>query len=215
MASRIQRIVLTLAALGFAAPLYAQQDGLGEREPVLEPEVERRSVSEADIDAENFEIGAWTGLMAIENFDTSPLVGARLAYHISPAVFFEAGALQARSGKTSFEALSGGVNLLTDEQRDFLAYNASIAYNILPGESFIGGEHAYNTAFYFIGGAGMTEFAGDENFTLNVGMGYRVLPTDWLSVRTEMRDHIFDLDVFGENRTTQNLEWSLGISVFF
>jgi outer membrane beta-barrel protein len=215
MASRIQRIVLTLAAVLTAAPAHAQQDGLGETEPVLEPEVERRSVSEADIDAENFEIGLWTGLMAIENFDTSPLVGARLAYHISPAVFFEAGALQARSGETSFETLSGGVDLLTDEQRDFLSYNASIAYNILPGESFIGGERAYNTAFYLIGGAGMTEFAGDENFTVNAGMGYRVLLTDWLSVRMEMRDHIFDLDVFGENRTTQNLGWSLGISGFF
>lgn len=215
MASRIQRFVLTIPLMLFLAPAAAQEGGLQEGEPVLEPRIERQRVSEARIDAENFELGAYGGLISIENFGAQGVAGARLAYHVSEDVFFEGALAQSRAGETSFETLSGGVKLLDDEQRDYVYYNASVGYHLLPGESFLGSERAFNTAFYLIGGAGMTDFAGDNHFTVNLGMGYRVLLTDWLSLRMEMRDHVFDLDIFGENRTTQNLEWTLGLGGFF
>lgn len=215
MASRIQRFVLTIPLMLVLSPCAAQQGGLREDEPVLEPRIERQRVREARIDAENFELGAYGGLVSIENFGTQGIAGARLAYHVSEDVFFEGALAQARAGETSFETLSGGVKLLDDEQRDYVYYNASVGYHLLPGESFLGSERAFNTAFYLIGGAGMTDFAGDNHFTVNLGMGYRVLLTDWLSLRMEMRDHVFDLDIFGENRTTQNLEWTLGLGGFF
>lgn len=216
MESRIQRFILTLACLAVAVPAAAQDDGaLAEQEPVLEPRIERQRVKEARIDTENFELGLYTGLLSVEDFGTRALAGGRLAYHVSEDVFMEAAVARTRVGETSFETLSGGVDLLDDEQREYLYYNASVGYNLLPGESFLGSERAFNTAFYVIGGAGMTEFAGDNHFTLNLGMGYRVLLTDWITLRMEMRDHIFDMDLLGENKTTQNLEWTLGLGGFF
>lgn len=204
-----------MALVAPLSPAMAQEGGLDGQEPVLEPRIERQRVREARIDAENFELGAYGGLMSIENFGTQALAGARLAYHVSEDVFFEGALARTRAGETSFETLSGGVDLLDDDQREYIYYNASVGYHLLPGESFLGSDRAFNTAFYLIGGAGMTDFAGDNHFTVNVGMGYRVLLTDWLSLRMEMRDHVFDLDIFGENRTTQNLEWSLGVGGFF
>lgn len=215
MESRIQRFILTLACLAVAVPAAAQDEALAEQEPVLEPRIERQRVKEARIDAENFEVGLYTGLLSVEDFGTRVLAGGRLAYHVSEDVFMEAAVARTRVGETSFETLSGGVDLLDDDQREYLYYNASVGYNLLPGESFLGSERAFNTAFYLIGGAGMTEFAGDNHFTLNLGMGYRVLLTDWVTLRMEMRDHIFDMDLLGENRTTQNLEWTLGLGGFF
>ncbi|EKF75832.1 hypothetical protein A11A3_00020 [Alcanivorax hongdengensis A-11-3] len=182
---------------------------------VLDPRIERRRIHEADIDTENFEVGAYAGVLAIDNFSSEPLVGLRLGYHINEDVFLEAQASMSKAGDTSFEKLNAGVQLLTDDQREYRAYEAAVGYNLLPGEAFFGDGRAFNTSLYLIGGAGVTDFAGDQRFTLNLGAGYRVLMNDWLSLRLDMRDHIFDLDTFGSNDTTHNLELSLGLGAFF
>ena len=46
-------------------------------------------------------------------------------------------------------------------------------------------------------------------------MGYRLLLTDWLNLRIEMRNHMFELDLFGSDEVTNNLEWSFGFGGFF
>ena len=217
MANWIQRFVLIAAAL-LPAMLSAQPEEAGVsagEEPLLDPRIERRQVREAQIDAENFELGVYTGLMSIQDFGVSSYTGLRFVFHVSEDLFFEAGAGRARAGDTSFEQLNPGVLLLENDEKELTTYNFSVGYNVLPGEAFLGSRRAFNNAFYLIGGAGSTEFAGDDHFTLNVGAGYRLLLTDWLSARIEMRDHIFELDLFGEAQTTQNLVWTLGVGGFF
>jgi len=58
-------------------------------------------------------------------------------------------------------------------------------------------------------------FADDDKFTFNVGFGYRVYLTDWLSIRLEARDHMFDNTIQGEEVLRHNFEFRLGTSVFF
>ena len=91
----------------------------------------------------------------------------------------------------------------------------AVGYNLFPGEAFIGERWAFNTAFYLIGGAGSTTFAGDNRFTVNFGAGYKLLATDWLSLRLDVRDHVFNIDLLGEDKTTHNLEVNAGLGVFF
>ena len=76
-------------------------------------------------------------------------------------------------------------------------------------------NRAYNTAFYLIAGIGSTTFAGDDRFTVNGGFGYRMLPTDWLAVHFDVRDHVYDIDLLGEKKIVNNLEAHLGLSFFF
>lgn len=217
MANWIQRFILTAIVL-FPGALLAQSGDVGVsagEEPLLDPRIERRQVREAQIDAENLELGLYTGLMSLQDFGVSSYSGLRLAFHVSEDLFFEAAVGRTRAGDTSFEQLNPGVILLENEEKVLTTYNFSVGYNVLPGEAFLGSKRAYNNAFYLIGGAGSTEFAGDDHFTLNAGIGYRLLLTDWLSARIEMRDHIFELDLFGEAQTTQNLVWTLGLGGFF
>ena len=87
--------------------------------------------------------------------------------------------------------------------------------NLLPGEVFFRGKYTFNTALYLIAGIGSTHFAGNDRFTINVGSGYRLLATDWLAIHGDLRDHIFDMDLFGENKITNNIEVSLGATIFF
>jgi len=182
-------------------------------EQVIDPQVERRTIKEPAIDAEDFEVGAFVGIMSIEDFGSDFVYGARLAYHITEGFFMEATVGQTEAGLTSFEVLSGGAPILSD--RDFTYYNLNLGYNILPGEVFIGESRAYNTNLYLTAGLGSTRFAGDDRFTINVGAGYRFLLNDSVALHLDFRDHLFDIDLLGEEKTVHNLEGHLGVTVFF
>jgi outer membrane beta-barrel protein len=193
-----------------APPPSAQAPG-----QVVDPEVERRDIKEPKIDREDFEIGAYAGIMSIEDFGSNVAYGIRLAYHITEGFFMEATVGQSDGGLTSFEILSGGARLLTDSERRMTYYNLNVGYNILPGEVFFGEGRAYNTNLYLIAGLGSTTFAGDDRFTVNFGAGYRFLLNDSVALHLDFRDHLFDIDLLGEEKTAHNLEGHLGVTVFF
>ncbi len=182
---------------------------------VIDPQVERREIKEPAIDREDFEIGGYVGIMGIEDFGSDVSYGVRLAYHITEGFFVEGTVGQSEGGLTSFEILSGGARLITDSERTMTYYNLNLGYNILPGEVFIGEGRAYNTNLYLIAGLGSTRFAGDDRFSVNVGAGYRFLLTDSIALHLDFRDHLFDIDLLGEEKTAHNLEGHLGLTVFF
>ena len=180
----------------------------------IDPNIERRDIKEFDIDTEDFEIGLFAGVISIEDFGSDLTTGLRLSYHLNENIFVEASYAQATAGETSFEVLSGGVPFLTEDQRDFKYYDVSAAYN-LNGELFLTDNWVFNTDFFLILGAGATEFGGDERFTINVGAGYRLLVTDYLSVRFDVRDHIFNSDIIGPEKSVHNVSYTLSLSAFF
>lgn len=182
---------------------------------VVEPRVHRREVKRPDIDTENFEAGAFVGTISIEDFGSSVVYGGRLAYHFTEDVFAEATVGTSKAGRTSYEDLSGSVELLTDSERRFTYYDLAVGWNALPGEAFFGGDRAMPSSLYLTLGAGSTDFAGDDHFTVAVGAGYRLLVTDWLATHLGVRDHMFDSDLLGENKLTHNLQFTLGMTAFF
>jgi len=183
---------------------------------LVSPDLERREIREAQIDSENIEVTAYLGgIMNVEDFGSNALYGGALAYHINEDLFMEAAYGQSELGESSYERLSGSAPLLTDEQRKLSYYDLSLAWNLFPGEYFLFDKLALNSSFYLIGGIGNTDFADDSHFTYNVGAGVRVLTSDWLAVRLDFRDRVFDHEIFGEAQTTNNLSAQLGVSVFF
>jgi outer membrane beta-barrel protein len=203
--------------MAMTLPLSAQEaiEGNLRSEPVVQPEIARRDIYEPEIDTEDFETGGYVGFLSIEDFGTNPVYGLRFAYHVTESFFLEAAVGTSDADKTSFELLSGNVQLLTDDQREFTYYNLSLGYNVLPGEVFLGSSYAFNSQFYLIGGVGSTRFAGNDEYTVNFGAGYRLLFTDWLSLHLDVRDHMFDSDLLGQEKTTHNIEIHSGLTIFF
>lgn len=187
----------------------------GEAPVVIDPQVERREIETAKIDTENWEAGAYVGSLSVEDFEVNVVYGARIAYHLSEDFFAEAIAGTSDAGLSSFERLSGGAPLLTDSERQFTYYSLGFGWNALPGEIFLGGRRALNSAVYLTLGAGGTRFAGGDRFTLTGGAGARVLVKDWLAVHLDMRDHVVEVDVLGKNKTTHNFEATLSLTAFF
>ena len=183
--------------------------------PVIRPEVVRRHAKAPRIRSSNFEIGAHFGVLSIEDFGSHPTYGVDLAYHVTEDFFLRAELGRATAGRTSFETLGGNIQLLTEGERRFTYYDFGLGYNFLPGEAFLGRKRAMTSSFYLLTGVGATQFAGDKKFTVNVGAGYQILPLDWLAVRLGVEDHMFQTDLLGSNKLTNNLEAFLGTTVFF
>jgi outer membrane beta-barrel protein len=192
----------------------ADQDSAAHPPRVIEPQVERRKIKVPQIRSHNVEFGVQYGSLSIENFGTNPVYGFTAAYHISEDFFFQGAFGRSQAGRTSFETLSN-INLLTPSERYFTYYDLALGYNFLPGEVFLGRKHAMTSSFYLLGGIGSTKFAGDSKFTVNFGGGYRVLPTDWIAVHIGVEDHVFQSDLLGVDKLTNNLEATIGASVFF
>ncbi|HYJ40604.1 MAG TPA: outer membrane beta-barrel domain-containing protein [Steroidobacteraceae bacterium] len=182
---------------------------------VIEPNVTRRKIKTPRIDNENWEVGAGLGFLSIEDFGTSSTYAAQLSYHVTEDFFFRLDAGQSTAGETSFETLGGDIELLTGDERRFTYYSLSLGYNFLPGEVYLGRNLAMNSSFYLLGGIGSVDFAGDDRLTINLGAGYRVLPTDWLAISIGVQDRVFDSDLLGETKVTNNIEMLLSATVFF
>jgi len=199
------------------APLVNAQNNTNNDSKILDqiitPDLERRTITEDKLDSEDWEIGIYTGFISIEDFGSDSVVGLRAAYHITEDFFIEGTFGTSEAGETSAELVGGGAPILTD--RDYNYYNVSIGWNVLPGEIFLGSNTAFNTAFYILFGVGNTQFNDDDRFTYTLGAGLRFYATDWLALHATVKDHLFDHDVFGEAVTVNNLEATLGVSMYF
>ena len=223
MESRLQRIFLNplkpLLAMtlvcGCVLPAWGAELTELELEPLMVREPERRNVEVDALDSEDFEIGVLGGIMHIDDFGSDGLTGFRAAYHVSEDLFVEAVYGRSKLGETSFEQLSGGARLLTDDERDLTYYNVSVGWNVFPGETFIAGRWAFKGGLYVIAGAGSTEFGGDDRFTINAGVGYRLIATDWLALHIDVRDHYWESDLLGTMEGKHNIELSGGLTYFF
>ena len=217
MESRIQRLFLSLllGALVVPAAFAGTKPQELELEPLVVREPERREVDVDELDNEDWEIGAFGGLMNVEDFGTDIATGVRAAYHVTEDFFVEGVYGRTTLGETSFELLSGGAQILSDDERDMTYYNVSVGWNVFPGESFIGGRWAFKGGMYLIGGIGSTVFGGDDRFTINAGIGYRMALTDWLALRVDIRDHFFESELLGTPKDLHNIEFTGGLTIFF
>jgi len=190
------------------APMQIQSEQL------IQPEITRRVVELDKIDTEDFEATVFAGLLSIEDFGTNAVIGARFAYHLNEDIFIEGTLARSKAGESSWERISNS-QLLSDSQRELIYYDVSIGYNLLPGESFMTRNTSFNSALYVIAGMGSTTFAGSNKLTINIGGGFRLIATDWMALHIDVRDHIFNIDILGEDKTAHNLEVTLGVSAFF
>jgi outer membrane beta-barrel protein len=187
----------------------------GEEPPgtVIEPDVARRQVKVPKIRSQDFEIGAYTGILSVQDLQSALTYGVRAAYHVSEDFFLEA---DYGRGTVSDEVRRViGQPFFPSEYEPLSTYSLTVGYNLLPGEVFLGTRHAMTSTFYVLAGAGNTSFNNEDFLTYNAGFGLKVLPLDWLSVRVEARDRAFTSDLLGTRHFTNNLETTVGLAAYF
>ena len=183
-------------------------------EQVIVPQVERREVNRPRFASNDFAVGLYAGTYATQNFGASAVGGLRLSYHITEDFFVDGTYGRTKVSDESFrQILPGGIFVNRSEPLTYYAISAG--YNLLPGEAFFGRNTAKATQGYILGGVGSTDFAGQTRQTFHVGFGLRLILGDHFAVQTDVRDHVFSLDLLGKRQSTQNLEVTAGLTVFF
>ena len=217
METRFRGIFLAGSLLIAMMPVtqVAAQSDEEDQSTLIEPQIERIEFDESQIDSDDFEISVYVGYLALEDFDTDLVAGIKLGYNVSEDFFVQASYGLGDSGKTSFEILSGGAPLLSSDEREVEYYLVSLGFNLFPGEAFLTDSTTFNTVLYLSAGVGNTEFAGDDRFTIAYAVGYRTLFADGFSLDIEMRDLIFEQDLFGSDETTHNIELTVAFNFFF
>lgn len=203
---------LALAA-GWAAaqstPAAAKAD-----EQVVVPEVDRRDVRRPRFPSNDFEVGLFAGTYSTQNFGAKAVAGIRLGYHITEDFFVEGAYGRTKvSDELYRQILPGGI--FPQPSQTLSYYNASVGYNLLPGEVFFGRNVAKASALYVIAGSGSTKIVDQSKQTINLGFGLRLLFNDHFAAQVDVRDHLFDLDLLGKRESTQNLEVTLGLTAYF
>ncbi len=211
-------LLLTTNLLFGSIVANAQPSSSETDNPVLDkivtPDLERRSITEDQLDNEDWEIGVYSGVLSIEDFGSNSVNGLRLAYHMTEDFVLELNYGLSEAKESSIEVLGGGIQLLTDDQREYSYYNISLVYNIFQGEVFMGKNTAFNSAFYILAGGGNTTFNENDYFTYTIGGGLRFYLTDFTALHFTVKDHIFTNDII-EDKVTNNLEATLGLSFYF
>jgi len=182
---------------------------------IIEPQVTRRVVKTPKIKSKDFEVGAYFGALSIQDFGTNPVYGVRAAYHVTEDLFLESYAARSQAGLSSLEDVFPNITVVSNSGRYFTYYDLDVGYNILPGEVFLGRGHAFNSALYATVGIGAVKFANQDQFAMNFGVGYRVTITDWLAMHLDVRDHVFESNLFGVNKNVDNVEAILSLTTYF
>jgi len=150
----------------------------------------------------------------VQGFGSKPSAGLRLGYHVTEDFFLEGTYGRSKVSDEAYRTL--GIPLfVSGEVIPLTYYNLSLGWNVFPGEIFTGKDWAMTSAVYLIGGVGNVKFNTEKHIAYDIGIGIRVLPKDWLSLRFEMRDHMFSSDILGKNELTHNFEMTLGIGAYF
>lgn len=209
---RFIRVLLPALALVSTISEARELDATGP-DQVIKPEVDRRNVTVPRLHARDFEFAPFIGFLDIENFGTSPVYGARIGYHFTEDFFIEATYAGSSISDTAFRRQ--GISVFEEETSALTYYHVSTGFNLFPGEIFLGKDRARYSYIYIIGGIGAMSFDVLDNISFNVGFGMRVVPWDWLNIRLEVRDHIFESDLLGTNKMTNNIEATFGLSFIF
>ena len=176
---------------------------------VIDPEVERREIKEPAIDKEDFEVGAFAGVMSIEDFTNAK---------------WELGILAGDFGGANIVSLYGGYSL--NPYVSVEVWGSQILGNFSNG--WMGSVNVVHEAFpewrvspFFTLGAGVihtepksTIVQGEDRTDQigHVGAGFRIYATRRFVLRAEYKSYV----VFTSRDDNEEVEeWKVGFAFFF
>jgi len=166
-----------------------------------------------NIDTEYFDVGVFTGILNIEDFNSELVTGINMTFNANEDFFIQFNYLEADASLSSFELSQG--RLFAGNDRKFTHFDFLLGYNLFLGEHFMSDTNTRLSSMYLVAGVGDTEFGGEESFTYTLGLGYQVALQRNILVRIDFRDYIYKTNIIGENNSTHNTQLSAGVSFLF
>lgn len=176
---------------------------------IVKADTEQDLIKDADLKNTSMSVGIYTGLINYENFNSNYLVGLTFSYPFDEHVFIDAEFGVSSINDTEYRNI--GLPLLSEEETDVQFYTVLVGYNILPGEVYWSREKTLISNFYLIGGVGSISFDNNNYVSVQFGAGFKMGLDKNKSIRFEARDRLFDTDILGTDKLSNNIEFHLGI----
>ncbi len=190
---------LVTLGLSLSTPLLAEQPS--------------QNKDEVYIDSEYFDVGLFTGVLNIEDFNSEYVIGGNITFNANEDFFMQFNYFQTDSSLSSYERVEGPY--FNGSDRNFTHFDFLVGYNLFLGEQFFVDTKAKLSSLYLVAGVGDTEFGGEGSFTYTAGIGYQVaLKRTWL-MRIDYRDYIYETNIIGENSTVHNTSLTASLSYLF
>lgn len=177
---------------------------------VIDPDKRVASANPAALDTEHFEAGVYTGFLSVEDFNTNPLWGFSARYYFNQKLLIEASIATSETERANPEG-----TLDFNPERDFSYVSISAGYQLLKGRSFWGKKRKFNSGLYALAGVEQVDFADESNTGLLLGISYKTVLTDWLTINLDFKNHIVERNFVGDDKVTQNTEFAIGINTIF
>lgn len=209
------RAVPTLLACAlFAVSGFTLAQDKESKKPVkiIEPTKSAPQLQAAAIDSEKIELGIYTGLLSVEDFNTNVVTGVAFNYHLSKRFIAQAAYGKTEVDQAAFEKVANG-RFLSDYE--FTYVDLVVGYKLLDGRSFLGKRHKYNSALYFLGGAADVSFGDNSETGIVLGTSYRTVLTDWMTLNVDVRNTTVDMELNGVTKKTNNTELNVGLNALF
>lgn len=176
---------------------------------IVKSDTEQDLIKDSDIDNISMNFGVYTGLINYENFNSSYMLAMYFSYPFDEDVFVEAEFGISALNDTEYRNI--GLPLLSEEEVDLQFYTILVGYNLLPGEVYWSREKTLISRFYLIAGVGSVSFDNNNYVSVQFGAGFKMELDKNKSIRFEARDRMYDTDILGTDKLTNNIEFHLGI----
>lgn len=181
---------------------------------VIEPAQKNQKDKITEVVPGKIEVGAYMGTLSIEDFDSNQLLGLSASFHFTQRIMGSLYYGRSSEANATFEE-SLGQSFVPEREDGFSFAGISAAYNLFQGKSYFSQKYKFNSYIYAEAGLEQVDFAGDSNTGFLLGAKYKIIANEWLSGDLNFRNHIVNRDLLGEDKLTQNLEFSIGISAHF
>jgi outer membrane beta-barrel protein len=212
---RFQFLFLKLKIAMMAAIfLFASSISFAAQDSVEDIESDENAL---DINNEVFELGAFTGIINIENFTSAVVGGLGATFRASEDFFIQYNYLRANVSLTSFEKTpqfgDGGYTL---GDRNFVHYDLLVGYNLFQGEFFPSPAKTNLSSLYVVAGVGDTEFGGESSMTYIFGIGYQVALSRHLGLHFDFKDYLYKSSIITEkSEIVKATQISAGLKYLF
>jgi outer membrane beta-barrel protein len=170
-----------------------------------------------DINNEIFELGAFIGIVNIEDFTSEMVPGLSLTFRASEDFFIQYNYLQVGKVDLSlYEEQEAAPVYFTGKSRKFSHYDLLVGYNIFQGEFFKAQAKTVLSSLYVVLGAGETAFGEESRFSYTAGLGYQIGLTKRLNFNFDFKNYIYNSSVIlDQDKTVNTTQISSGIHYVF
>ena len=157
------------------------------------------------------EVFIFGGVYANDIMGSAPLAGISYSFHLNEDFAMEVSFSYTRFSSTLTKPVENYTGYTILESHDAKIYAGDLVWHPIHGKMMFLRSFIPHFDVYFSAGAGVTDSRISKGLTYNFGMGAKVFLTSWLSVRMDVRDHVYIQEVLSSDALTNNLSFTLGV----